>query len=854
MSTGAYTGKRIAHYGLGKVIGKGGFGEVYEAKDLRDGKKVAVKLLLRIDYYEDLKSFIQEARILDHLKDHPNIVQVLDIGLEEGSPPYLVMELAPGGSLLSRHALGTQVPLARVVAYTKQVAAALQFAHNASIVHHDVKPGNMLVGANNQILLSDFGVAEANHSTRRASSEMHRDGTSPYMPPEKILQGLSRKAGDQYSLAVVVYQWLTGRLPFDTELQAVSITAPALHTLVNVPPAVARVVARGMARDPDQRYASVLDFALALERASKQATHPVRDAVLTLTYSAALTTLSFILGNLGRTAIVLDGGPSHATIAGANGIYIVLLVFGLLPLAPQLAGKLLGIWRGAVASLLYLLAFNILSLRALPGLISPEIMWHDTLILAPMIPIALLTGYAYKAAREKKEKLGCAYSGLISFAMAALFWYLVLLLSNGPSMLGVGVGIALALAVPIGIAGGLLDMFLFNMLLLPKNGKVFYPSKFVALGGVLLLILFLVTGGNFLFTHVAGFSSYAASALPAQTQAKALDSYWDNNGDEHINYISSDGHVHELVGRVGGNWKNNDLTALSKGTPASSKSALNGYWSHNGREYVHFISGNGHVHELTYSTTDRHWSDRDLTSLSGGTSAGSGSALVGYAGSDGSLHINFVAANGHIHEFYYVSGAWSDNDLTTLSGGGSAVSRSALAGYLGSDGSVHVNFIAARGHVHELYWLNGWSDNDLTSLSQGTVASAKSALSAYLGSGNSIHVHFIDGKGHIHELTWSNGWSDRDLTSLSRGTSAVSGSALTGYRVSDSNVHVEYMDSQGHVHELTHSSSWSDNDLTSLSNGVAAGSGSALTVSVDSSGILHVNFIGKDEHVYEYHT
>lgn len=748
MTAGIYTGTRIADYRLERLMGRGSFGEVYEARDLRSGRKVAVKLLLNKEISrEEYQSFWKEAQTLANLDGHPHIVRVFAFNFEE-ELPYMVMEFAPGGSLLDRHPFS----LARVVSYTRQVAAALQFAHDANIVHHDVKPANLLIGTQGQILLSDFGVAEANHSTRRARSEKHQDGTPAYMPPEKITQGFSRRAGDQYSLAVMVYQWLTGRLPFRTIDEALHAQAPSLCSLVRVPPAVASVVERGMARNPDARYHSVEEFALALEKAAAgKASSPARNVSLVLAWSALLTAVSLILGALGGTAPQMNGAPGLATINSSHGIALLLLFFGVLPLAPQYLGKFLGAWRGAAAALLYLLAVNMASRLAWPLLIPTSAMWRDIFILSPLVPIAMASGFLYTLARKNGKKPGCMFAGFLSFALAAGFWFLVILLQNGLASAPADVAEALAFALPVGLIGGALDMLLFRALLVKKNGKSLYPAKVTAVAGISLFCLFLLGAGYIFFPRISsGFSGYVAADLQVLAAGNALVSYLDDAGNGHLDYIAGNGHVHELFGQPGGNWRNRDLTALSKGTPARVASALTGYQGGDKSEHIDFLGIDRHIHELS-SRGGENWENRDLIAASKGIMPIAGSALSGYMGDDGSVHVNFISTDRHVHELYWFNG-WHDNDLTVLSRGVAALSGSALSGYWGGDGSVHVHCIGIDGHVHEFYWSHNWSDNDLTALSQGTAPASGSILTGFWSSAHNESVSYMGANRHIYEI------------------------------------------------------------------------------------------------------
>jgi serine/threonine protein kinase/sugar lactone lactonase YvrE len=262
-------GQQLDNYRLTRLLGAGGFGEVYLAEHLYRTTQVAIKLLPQLAQ-DDLHSFLIEARTF-RLK-HPNIVQVLDFGVE-GRIPFIVMEYAPNGTLRQRHPKGTRVLLPTIVSYVKQVASALQYAHDERLVHRDVKPENMLIGVQNQVLLSDFGIATIAHGTASQSVEAMA-GTIPYMAPEQI-QGHPRSASDQYSLGVVVYGWLCGDNPFhgtltEVAVQHATMPPPSLREKVStISPDVEQVVTTALAKDPKQRFGSVLAFATALEQASQ---------------------------------------------------------------------------------------------------------------------------------------------------------------------------------------------------------------------------------------------------------------------------------------------------------------------------------------------------------------------------------------------------------------------------------------------------------------------------------------------------------------------------------------------------------------------------------------------------------
>src|SRR5437660_1698149 len=134
-------GQQLGNYRLIRLLGEGGFAEVYLGEHLHLNTLAAIKVLHTRLSEQEVEQFREEARTIAHL-DHPNIIRVLDFGVE-GKTPFLVMGYAPNGTLQQRHPHGEQVPLPLVVSYVKQVAKALQYAHDRRLIHRDVKPGNM---------------------------------------------------------------------------------------------------------------------------------------------------------------------------------------------------------------------------------------------------------------------------------------------------------------------------------------------------------------------------------------------------------------------------------------------------------------------------------------------------------------------------------------------------------------------------------------------------------------------------------------------------------------------------------------------------------------------------------------
>jgi serine/threonine protein kinase len=264
-------GQQLGNYRLTRLLGAGGFAEVYLGEHIYLNTTAAIKLLhTQLDDQFTADYFLNEARTIAQLV-HPNIVRTLDFGIEGGITPFLVMDYAPNGTLRARHPRNSRVPLPQVVTYVKEMASALQYAHDRKLVHRDVKPENMLVGRNNEILLSDFGIAVV-AQTSRSQSEGDIAGTVAYMAPEQI-QAHPRPASDQYSLATVAYEWLSGEVPFNgtwTEIviKQTSAQPEPLRKRVQLSPQVDAVIMRALAKDPAQRFGSVREFAQALEEAS----------------------------------------------------------------------------------------------------------------------------------------------------------------------------------------------------------------------------------------------------------------------------------------------------------------------------------------------------------------------------------------------------------------------------------------------------------------------------------------------------------------------------------------------------------------------------------------------------------
>ena len=277
------TGQRFGNYRLIRLLGQGGFADTYLGEQVYIGTDAAIKIVQTQLAQDDQGAFFHEARTIAKLK-HPNIVRLLEFGVENSrNIPYLVMDYAPNGTLRQRHSRGEVLPVFHVVSYVKQVAAALQYAHEQKVIHRDIKPENMLVGAGSEILLGDFGIAVVESS--RVQTQSAIAGTMNYMAPEQI-RGKPIPASDQYALAVVAYEWLSGGPPFTGSYAEMAIqhehNAPLSlrERVATIPVEVEQVVLAALAKDPQRRFKDVQTFAYALEQASNMGSSPSRNPSL----------------------------------------------------------------------------------------------------------------------------------------------------------------------------------------------------------------------------------------------------------------------------------------------------------------------------------------------------------------------------------------------------------------------------------------------------------------------------------------------------------------------------------------------------------------------------------------------
>lgn len=264
--------RKLGRYEIVCEIGKGAMGTVYRALDPLLERTVAIKTINLVasdaEMAEYEARFYQEARAVGGL-NHANIVTVYDVA-KSGNMPYLAMELLDGHDLRTLLSNGAPLPVAHTLDIAAQVAEGLAYAHEHGVVHRDIKPANVMVMHDGRVKIADFGIARM-RSAERGVEGQPAVGSPRYMSPEQVLRKRAEARSDIFSLGVVLYEMLTGKPPFAGAdlnailFQIVNVAPPAPSTLnPEAPDMLDFVVAKALAKTPDERYASAAELAADL--------------------------------------------------------------------------------------------------------------------------------------------------------------------------------------------------------------------------------------------------------------------------------------------------------------------------------------------------------------------------------------------------------------------------------------------------------------------------------------------------------------------------------------------------------------------------------------------------------------
>jgi serine/threonine protein kinase len=320
--------KQLGRYEIVRVLGSGAMGVVYEGNDSKLHRRVAIKTIIKnalvdpdvaADYSE---RFMREAQAVAKL-NHPNIVTVYDFG-EEGEVAYFVMEFIQGHELKEYLDSGVQFPIAKSLGYMIDLLGALDYAHSQGIVHRDIKPANIMIDQSGRLKLTDFGVVKMldNQEGTQAGTMV---GTPGYMSPEQILgTGVSPRS-DIFAAGVILYQLLTWKKPFTgdgvfTIQQKIVNEDPVSPSSLNaeLPPFLDRIVARALAKKPEDRYAHASEFADELKRYLAGASQQVAAAdsdEKTIVASASAEKTIVMGGAQTSEKTVFTGGKGGSTAA-----------------------------------------------------------------------------------------------------------------------------------------------------------------------------------------------------------------------------------------------------------------------------------------------------------------------------------------------------------------------------------------------------------------------------------------------------------------------------------------------------------------------------------------------------------
>ncbi|HVD01117.1 MAG TPA: protein kinase [Candidatus Dormibacteraeota bacterium] len=348
-------GTTLGAYEVQEILGQGAMGTVYRAYHPGLARTAAVKVLSALTPDPDaVARFRREAQAIARMR-HPNVLNVYDFGEHDGIP-YMIVEYVAGGSLNDRMKSGERYPRPESIKLLDGIGAALDYAHGLDIIHRDVKPANVLLDQHGNPILADFGLAKLLQQSSLKTVSGVTTGTPAYMSPEQVMGAAVGPAADTYALTTMAYELLAGAIPFEGEGVLELLYAhvhreppPASSRNPDLNPAVDAVLARGLAKDPAQRWESGATLVAALRQAFDEtrpeparlveATMPVAAAPLPVPMPAAPGPKSTPLpwppagGRRGRAVpIALGAVVVLLLVAG-----VLLILRGAHPTGPRLA-------------------------------------------------------------------------------------------------------------------------------------------------------------------------------------------------------------------------------------------------------------------------------------------------------------------------------------------------------------------------------------------------------------------------------------------------------------------------------------------------------------------------------------
>lgn len=271
------SGKKLGNYQIIERVGRGGMAEVYKGYHPKLDRVVAIKILhgFLAEGEDFLARFEREAKAVASLR-HQNIVQIHDFDVQDDQY-YMVMEFVDGETLNDKlrklSKTGSKMPLDEVESIIKQVAAALEYAHKRGIIHRDIKPSNILIDKHGQVYLTDFGIARI-ASTTQFTTTGALIGTPAYMSPEQCKGVDLTHVSDLYSLGIILYEMLTGKVPYDSETplsvlqKHITEPVPSLYEYrTDLPSSFEQIISKALAKEPEDRFQSATEISKALSQA-----------------------------------------------------------------------------------------------------------------------------------------------------------------------------------------------------------------------------------------------------------------------------------------------------------------------------------------------------------------------------------------------------------------------------------------------------------------------------------------------------------------------------------------------------------------------------------------------------------